>query len=479
MFSLHETTRKRTCRTAFFALCLAPTCATAAWIADHHLPWRTASAARRLSDRYHLEVALTGSEEPRPRMTRTAAVTLAAPHAAEPLLNLTGVETHRRGDALLLSINEVTLAVADLPALAQRLEWTLARTDAARIELHVNALALQPAGGASPVTFRQLKGIIERDAQQHPRLKLIAHLDGKPKPSLSGDFSKELTPPAAQQEFRPPAVSLTVETLPATDGKSPPQQVVTLDAQQAAIPVALLAPLIPGAAGLNPDATFAGVITWKPVTWKPAAGNRHDEPTEPALAGALRGQLAGVDLARLLPQNSSHSLQGRATIDLAAYHWQGDQLQQLAGTLTAADAQANGSFLAAAPSYLGCPPGEPLKPTLAAAQRLAEQRRAGQEPSPEDAALLSATHELSHLACRFTLDAAGLAIEPHIPAASELPAGTLAASTEAPILFCPPLKPSERLPAVAWLQFIASPPEPWIPFTPETLETARRLPPAK
>lgn len=474
MFAFHETTRKRTCRTAFFALCLAPTCATAAWIADHHLPWRTAAAARRLSDRYHLEVALAGSQEPRPRMTRTAAVTLAAPSAADPLVKLTGVETHRRGAALLLSINELALAVADLPALAERLEWSLARTDAARIELHVNTLALQPAGGAPPVTLHQLKGIIERDAQQHPRLKLIAHLDGKASLSPSVDVPNEPTQPAAQQELRPPAVSLTVETLPASDDKSAPQRTITLDAQQAAIPVALLAPLIPGAAGLNPDATFAGVVTWKPVVQK-----QTDEPTEPALAGALRGQLADVDLARLLPKNSSHILQGRATIDLAAYHWQGDQLQQLAGTLTASDAQANGSFLAAAPSYLGCPPGEPLKPALAAAQRLAEQRRAGQDPSPEDAALLSATHELPHLACRFTLDAAGLAIEPHIPAASQLPAGTLAASADAPILFCPQLKQNERLPAVAWLQFIASPPGAWIPFTPETLETARRLPTAK
>lgn len=469
MFSLHETTRKRTCRTAFFALCLAPTCATAAWIADHHLPWRTASAARRLSDRYHLEVALTNSEEPRPRMTRTAVATLATPGGADPLLKLTGVETHRRGDALLLSINELALAVADLPSLAERLEWSLDRTDAARIELHVKTLTLQPAEGAPPFTLHQLKGIIERDEQQHPRLKFIAHLDEKASLSPSDDVPHEPAQPAAQQEPRPPAISLIVETLPASDDKLPPQQAVTLDAQQAAIPVALLAPLIPGAAGLNPDATFAGVVTWK----------RPDEPTEPAIAGALRGQLANVDLARLLPKNSSHSLQGRATIDLAAYHWQGDQLQQLAGTLTASDAQANGSFLAAAPSYLNCPPGEPLKLTLEAAQRFAAKRRAHQSPSPEDAALLSATHNLDHFACRFTLDAAGLAIEPHIPAASQLPAGTLAASMDTVILSCPQVKPGERLPAVAWLQFIASPPEPWIPFTPETLETARRLPPAK
>jgi hypothetical protein len=117
-----------------------------------------------------------------------------------------------------------------------------------------------------------------------------------------------------------------------------------------------------------------------------------------------------------------------------------------------------------------------LLPTLDASQRRAEQRRAGHELSPEDAALLDATHQLTHLACRFTLDAAGLAIEPHIPAASMLPAGTLVAIEDQSVMLCP--EESKRLQAAAWLQFIASPPPPgqWLPYTPEALETARRLP---
>ena len=68
-----------------------------------HLPWRDAAAARRLSDRYHLDVLLADWQDPRPSMTRLAGVTLAEPGAADPLLKLAGVETHRRGDALILS----------------------------------------------------------------------------------------------------------------------------------------------------------------------------------------------------------------------------------------------------------------------------------------------------------------------------------------------------------------------------------------
>lgn len=454
MFSLHETTRKRTCRTAFFALCLAPTCATAAWIADHHLPWRDAAAARRLSDRYHLDVLLADLQEPRPYMTRLAGVTLAEPGDADPLLKLTGVEAHRRGDALVLAIEEVALAAADLPALASRFEWLLSRTPAAKIELRIERATLAASDDATPVTLHQLRVAVERHENAPPRLQAIAHLTENPSPDAKPiSLTYEL---AAK-----PSADAGVH--PADNAAEPAaqQQVVTFNTQQNAIPVALLAPVVPGMAALNNAATFAGVVTWRASD-----------------SGELRGRLAGVDLAGVLPANSPHKLTGTATIELTDCHWQAERLQQLVGTLAAIDAQANGSFLAAAPSYLACQPGESLQPTLAAVQRLAEQRRAGQELSPEDAALLEATHKLDHLACRFTLDAAGLVIESHIPAASTLPAGTLAANDDQTVLFCPQLTESKRLQAAAWLQFIASPPPPgqWLPYTPEALETARRLP---
>jgi hypothetical protein len=461
MFSLHETTRKRTCRTAFFALCLAPTCATAAWIADHHLPWRDAAAARRLSDRYHLEVALTDWQDPRPSVTRLAGVTLAEPGDAAPLLKLAGVESHRRGDSLILTVNELTLAVADLPALAARLEWSLTRTAAEKIELHVNKLTLQKAATAGrgphadqapPVTLHRLHGVIERGQRDQPRLQLIAHLaeqpaaDAKPISLVAASAAAPTSGGEAGDE----------EKLDAAPG-----QVITLHTQQNAIPVALLAPLVPGMAALNETATFTGVVTWH------APAN---------IAGTLRGRLDGVDLAGALPKNSPHVLAGTAAVELAECRWQGEQFQCLVGTLTTTDAAANGSLLIAAPIYLGCRPGESLKPLQAAAARYTEQSRAGLEPSAEDEALLAAIHLLDHLACRFTLDAAGLAIEPHLPADSPLPADAIAASEDQTILFCRSLAEAPQLPAVAWLQFIASPPGLWIPVTPATLETARRLP---
>jgi hypothetical protein len=457
MFSLHETTRKRTCRTAFFALCLAPTCATAAWIADHHLPWRDAAAARRLSDRYHLDVTLADWQDPRPSMTRIAGVTLAEPGDADPLLKLTGVETHRRGGALILSINELTLAIADLPALAVRLEWSLSRTAAEKIELHVNKLTLQKAATAGrgphadqapPITFHHLHGVIERGQRDQPRLQLIAHLAEQP----AAD-AKPITLVAA-----PAAAPRSGEEAGDEEelGATAPSQVITLHTQQNAIPVALLAPFVPGVAALNDSTTFTGVVTWYANA-----------------AGALGGRLDGVDLAGILPRNSPHTLTGKAVVELAECRWQGERFQRIAGTFTTAGAEANGSLLVAARIYLDSPIGDGFKDLQAAADRITLRQPA----TAEDAAGIAAIYELSHLACRFTLDAAGLAIEPHIPAASTLPAGTFAAIKDQQALVSPRLADAAKFPAVAWLQFIASPTGPyWIPCTPATLETARRLP---
>lgn len=453
MFALHETTRKRTCRTAFFALCLAPTCATAAWIADHHLPWRDAAAARRLSDRYHLDVQLADWQDPRPSMTRIAGVTLAEPGVVDPLLKLTGVETHRRGDALILSVNELTLAVADLPALATRLEWSLTRTTAAKIELHIRKLALLTSvSGDAPFTLHQLHGMIERGENGQPRLRLIAHLAEQPAADAKpiGFAVEPAATPTSAEDDSHDETAIAAAAHP----------VVTLDTQQNAIPIALLAPLVPGVAALHASASFSGVVTWRADA-----------------TGSICGRIDGVDLAHILPQKSPHRLTGSAAIEITVCQWQGEQFQRLAGTLSTVDAEANGSLLLAAATYLACSPGDALQPLQAAAARLAEQRRTGREPSPEDEALLVEKHELNHLACRFTLDAAGLAIEPHIPTASTLAAGTLVAIEDQPALFCPQLTDAAKLPAVAWLQFIASPPGHWIPFTPATLETARRLPP--
>lgn len=457
MFAFHETTRKRICRTGFFALCLAPTCATAAWIADHHLPWRSAAAARRLSDRYHLSVQLTGFREPRPSLLRTAAATIIDPHAAAPLLKLTGVETHC-GETLALSIDEVSLSVADLPALAERLEWSLQRTDARRIDLLIKQLTLN-----APVIIQlhQLKATIDRDAAGKARLRMLAHTTATP-----------------AADAKP--LGLSLETHVASENADAAHAVVTLDTQQNSLPIALLGPLVPGAAALNETATFIGIVTWK---------NSHSLGVPKTLAweGALRGQFTGVDLARLIPPASSHKLQGTATLELTDCGWRDARFTHLAGTLVAApDARLNGDFLFVARRYLGCRVGTENRELHAAAERfaVADLRLPRAE---EDAALAAEFHHLERFACQFDLDAAGIVIAPYASpedSAGEATEG-LAIANGHPLLLAAADRQASaesgvftpvRLPAASWLQFMANSTPQWLPFTPEAIETARRLP---
>lgn len=458
MFAFHETTRKRICRTGFFALCLAPTCATAAWIADHHLPWRQAAAALRLSDRYHLNVELTGFREPRPDLLRTAAATLTDPKAAAPLLKLTGVETHR-GEALALSIDEVSLSVADLPALAERLEWSLQRTDARRIDLLVKQVTL-----TAPVItqLHQLKATIERDAAGKLRLRLLAHTTATP-----------------AADAKPLGLSLETNAPPADASADAAEHVVvTLDTQQNSLPIALLAPLVPGATALNETAAFTGIVTWK-------SSHSLGGPTQPTWEGALRGKFAGVDLAKLIPPASSHKLQGSATLELADCRWRDDRFTRLAGTLVAnPDAQLNGDFLFAARKFLGCRIGADHPELQAAAERFADPRLPRAE---EDATLAASSHHLDRFACQFDLDAAGIVIAPRAPQedSSGAAADVLAVANGHPLLLAAADRQASaesgvftpvRLPAASWLQFMANSTPQWLPFTPEAVETARRLP---
>ena len=459
MFAFHETTRKRICRTGFFALCLAPTCATAAWIADHHLPWRQAAAARRLSDRYHLNVELTGFREPRPDLLRTAAATLTDPHAAAPLLKLTGVETHR-GETLALSIDEVSLSVADLPALAERLEWSLQRTDARRIDLLVKQVTL-----TAPVItqLHQLKATIERDAAGKLRLRLLAH-----------------TTATRAADAKPLGLSLETNAPPADAANADAAEhvVVTLDTQQNSLPVALLGPLVPGAAALNETATYTGIVTWK--SSHPLGG-----PVAPTWEGALRGKFAGVDLAKLIPPASSHKLQGSATLELTDCRWRDDRFTRLAGTLVAnPDAQLNGDFLFAARKFLGCRIGADHPELQAAAERFADPRLPRAEG---DSVLTASSLHLEQFACQFDLDAAGIVIAPCASPEDATGEATdvLAVANGHPLLLAAADRQASaesgsftpvRLPAASWLQFMANSTPQWLPFTPEAVETARRFP---
>ena len=475
MFAFHETTRKRTCRTAFFALCLAPTCATAAWIADHYLPWRAAAAARRLSDRYHLAVTLADWQDPRPNMTRLAAVTLAEPGAVAPLLNLSQVETHRRGDVLIVSIDELSLRIADLPALAARLEWTLARTPAKKLELHIQKLSLHKAatGGRAPriesplalinsttpnpsstLTLHRLQGVIERDPHNHPRVRLLAHLTEDV--SAVAKAPAETTSPAPQKP-----IGLSVETI--QKAGAPPRQVIAFDTQQNAIPVALFAPLIPGAAALTDTTTFNGIVSWQVEEGPNSVA---------AITGSLRGRVEQFDLATLLPPHSPHVLRGAAAIELTEVRWQGEQLHHLAGTLTARDGEVNHTLLDAAVKYLICLRGEQLAP-------------AGEGGAP-----LATPLAIDALACRFDLDKSGFALWGAVEQNEKIPAGCIATSGGQPLLLEPRYMPSadgtpplddkdvSRLPLASWVQFADSPIGlNWIPYSPAALDIAERLPP--
>ena len=70
MFRLHQSTRRRICRTGFLTGCLAPLCALAVWGLVRHTPTHARQHELSLSQSLGLGVTVAGVKHPRPGVFR-------------------------------------------------------------------------------------------------------------------------------------------------------------------------------------------------------------------------------------------------------------------------------------------------------------------------------------------------------------------------------------------------------------------------
>ena len=83
MFRLHETTRRRSCRTAFVLVCLAPLVAIGGLGAFQRMPLETALHQRQLGEQLGLRAKFARVEHPRPGVTRYVGLELADPETGQ------------------------------------------------------------------------------------------------------------------------------------------------------------------------------------------------------------------------------------------------------------------------------------------------------------------------------------------------------------------------------------------------------------
>ena len=383
---MHETTRKRICRGAFFVFCLAPTVATITWAAYENRSDRIGVGELRLQQHLHLDAELGDLRTPRPGEFESTAVRLTALGCAGPSLDLHDV---RLREALLgnaVTADRATLAGADFPRLAEAAALWLSSPTRPAAELKIRSATIEPppeVAGAVPVRLSDfhLKFRAPTEDDTTSRLKVEA---------LAG----------VQQGV----VRLAVAYDPSG------QIHAKLETAAAPLPGWLIAGGTP-LGSLAEQARWIGSIEWR---WSSAS-----------TGGRLAGTILDLELAGLLPADSTHTVQGPARLEIKDLLFADNRIVRVEGVLTSPGGEVSGSLLSAATGYLTCPPVE----------------AAAREGANFDA-----------LYAKFVLDQRGLSITGAPVGHDGLPPGGVLGNRQSVLLMQPQ---AVELPAVLLAQFAA------------------------
>lgn len=320
MFALHETTRKRICRWAFFALCMAPTVATASWIGSHYAPGRKGRIARELGRELGAHVKLVNWRTPRPGAASCSGLTVSDADSGHALLTSYGFAMLDRVGAKQLAAERVEIGVEQLPRLASNVSQWLARLSQSAIEFHSSATAFKFSNHNSPRAFllRNVRGRIDRDEAGRVRVKLVAEV--------------EKDSPAAEAT----TVALTIR--PSADRGTAP--IVELLSTDVPIPARMLAPFVPGFDHLGDDAVFQGTVRWSRDSRGPVV--------------SASGNLQHVNFADVLPAGSPHKLRGVGTLKIKEWQWRGEKLERVSGAAHLETGHISRSLVEAAITKLFC-----------------------------------------------------------------------------------------------------------------------------
>lgn len=315
MFSLHETTKIHLCRIAFFATCLAPSCAVLAWGALVRLPSYTRAHELAIADGLGLHAQLAKASSPRPGMMLYEALELSDPDTRQPLARFPFVEVQTSGDAVHVSlpfpamINGTRLDAfwnAVRHGVRPSRGWRELNFSAGNLTIHL------PTGDQS---FTALTGRID-NTQEHARVQLSVRR------AISGSQPAE-------------AAELTLER----QWQSQPQAtLVRLKTGGTPLPCALVASLWPDVETLGAESEFQGRI----VAFEQAGRTKTE----------LSGRLTGADLDRLVSGQFPHKLTGRATAVLELLTIEDGRLETAAGKITAGPGTISRTLVRSAQSNL-------------------------------------------------------------------------------------------------------------------------------
>jgi len=349
MFRLHETARRRVCIAGFFALCVAPTIAVAAWCAVRNRPGYVEAEARRLGRELGVRVSLDGLRHLRPGAVLYEGLELADPETGNLLLRCRLLETTRSKavnsqgnpvDSLMLCPSQPEIQADALARLGRLLRRVLqSETPQQNVNVRISAAEMTLHSGKNSQTLTHCRGAVE---------------------TLPGGSQAQLALRIAGMDT-PRPVRIRLDRNRQAD---PPASAVELDTGGGALPCSLLAMALPELHALGPRCRFRGYLSAQQ-----SPGGQSPEQWD----GEASGQLLDVDLDRLVSDRLAHKLSGTADVTIQSARFCRGRLQEASGTLAAGPGVISRSLIDAAVSQLGLVPNTPpeMPHDLIAYQQLA------------------------------------------------------------------------------------------------------------
>jgi hypothetical protein len=302
MFSLHERTQRKVCRTAFVMLCAVPTVVTLCWVTYFYRPWHERDWQQALESELHVRVTVDEVSAPRPLERAITTVRFAD---LQLQTQLAEIDRLCIAGATSLSAESLSINCMQLKQVAQAVQVWFGSKSFQPLHCQVNQLILRADNGKT-CRLEKLRCEAQVSASDS-RLCLIQAIYAGNKVQLLVERTKE--------------------------GKVH----VKLDTPAASLPTWLLTEVVPGANRWE-QAEFAGVLELE---------REHTSAT-----GNFCGEVRGVDTRAWI---GTTDLQATANLKFDKLQWRDGRFEAIQGSLAAAEGNISNPLLQTLNTKLRCP----------------------------------------------------------------------------------------------------------------------------
>jgi len=316
---MHDAQRRALLRALFWLVCLLPTAAIGAWSYSLRTDGHRRAAEERIGAALGMRVTLEAIRYPQPGLVLLEGLRAYDPETDKPVLAAVRVEAEPAGDGLQLAPAEAEVFADEGARLFAALERRLKRElpDAeTRLGLEIDQLTWHAGGEAQTLThFEAVLGPTESGRHLLVNFRTV-----------------DLAKPAE----RDVPASLRLARTGTSAGA---ETTVELDTGATPLPCAMIAPIVPAAAQLGPNAKLDGRLKLKhaPQGWE----------------GVIAGSLRDVDFQRLLGPHSSQQIWADGELRITWAELQAGRIVRMRGGVTAGPGQISGGLVAAGIEHLG------------------------------------------------------------------------------------------------------------------------------